>query len=119
MEHHTAKCSGKESGYKPIMIFNYNHMKGGVNSIDQMVAHLSSQRGTRCWPLSFFMCLLDIAALNAYVVWLECNGIKPTRASFLQTLSLAMVKDYAANRAQNLHGNLVLMNSLVVCQAGS
>ena len=45
-EHNVAKCSNKEKKFKPEMILDYNATKGGIDSVDQMVNHFTSVRGT-------------------------------------------------------------------------
>ncbi|XP_028825897.1 piggyBac transposable element-derived protein 4-like [Denticeps clupeoides] len=43
--------------------------------MDQMIAMYSCRRKTRRWPLVVFFNMLDISALNAYIVW---TAIDPT-----------------------------------------
>jgi len=114
-EHHDKTCAGKKDDYKPQMILDYNKTKGGVDSVDQMVAHFSSKRSTRRWPVAYFMTLLDIGGLNAYVVYSESQKAKPKRSDFLESLCLELVKEYAQNcRPETLHANNATMNNLVV-----
>src|SRR5687768_8913197 len=72
-EHNEPTCSSQESK-KPDVILHYNSTKGGVDSIDWMIQHYTCQRSTRHWPVAAFMNFLDIAAINAYVLFCESNG---------------------------------------------
>ena len=112
-EHHVAKCSGKEKDYKPDNILDYNSTNVGVSSVNQMVSHFTSQRCTWRWPLALFYTFLNLAALNAYVVYLECKKVKPDRSEFLQDLALELVQKYALQQPKTLHAELVVLNKLV------
>jgi hypothetical protein len=47
-------------------------MKAGVDTIDQMTRTYSCKRKTRRLPLVVFY-MLDISAINAYVIWKALN----------------------------------------------
>lgn len=40
-----------------------------MDAIDQMMRHYTTRIGTCRWPLGVFCNVLDIAALNAFVLW--------------------------------------------------
>lgn len=48
---------------------DYNHSKGGVDEIDKKYAIYSCSRKTRRWPQAIFYRLLDIAGVNAFVLY--------------------------------------------------
>ncbi len=50
------------------MILLYNKTKIGVDMMDQMVDDYISRRQTRRWPMRIFYNIIDIAALNAYII---------------------------------------------------
>lgn len=54
---------------KPEMIIDYNQTKGGVDVADQMLETYSCQRKTNRWPLKFFEYMIDVSALNGFVVY--------------------------------------------------
>jgi len=56
---------------KPEVIMNYNSTKGGVDSFDQMTHNMNCSRKTKRWPLCFFYNMLNIANVNAYVIYLH------------------------------------------------
>ena len=59
---------------KPAMILEYNATKGGVDTSDQMLRLYSTKRMTRRWPVAIFNNMLDVSALNAYIIWILLNS---------------------------------------------
>ena len=51
---------------KPEVMF-YNETKGGVDTIDQLIGTYTCRMVTRLFPVAVLM-LLDVAALNAWVI---------------------------------------------------
>ena len=66
-----AKSPGPEK--KPEVITYYNATKGGVDTMDQMVRWFTTKRKTRRWPMVIFYNMLDISALNTFIVWMSLN----------------------------------------------
>ncbi|KAJ8894289.1 hypothetical protein PR048_006904 [Dryococelus australis] len=65
---------------KPEIIQHYNVTKGGVD-LGDMSSEYSCVRMTIRWPLRLFMEIIDIAALNTYILWRKKttrNGAKIT-----------------------------------------
>ena len=54
---------------KPQLILKYNRLKGGVDSVDQMLRHYTTKVASRRWSLAVFCNVIDIASLNAFVLW--------------------------------------------------
>ena len=54
---------------KPLIILDYNHTKGSVDVIDQCVHNYTCSRQTRRWPNKIFFNIIDIAALNSFLIW--------------------------------------------------
>lgn len=92
-----------EEKKKPSIITYYNSSKGGVDVADAMCAEYSVARGTRRWPLTMFFAAMNIAALNAYIVFKTKNQ-STTRRSFLKDLGKQMIQPFLITRAQQ--GNL-------------
>ena len=72
--------------------------------MDQMVKTYTSKRMTRRWPMVLFYNLLDVSALNAFIIWIYLNsnwmnGILYKRRIFLTELGKQLVRDNAARRA--------------------
>ena len=83
--HRTVKIS--EEGKKlPESVKYYNETKYGVDVIDQMARIYSTKVSSRRWPLQMFYNVLDLAGINAYVVYKEVTGKKISRREFLLKL---------------------------------
>jgi hypothetical protein len=54
---------------KPEMIHFYNEIKFGVDTIDQMCSNMNCCRKTRRWPVCVFYDLINIAAINSFVIY--------------------------------------------------
>jgi len=66
-EHDTAEVDNSEKA-KLTIVFDYNASKVGVDTMDQMVRTYTSKRMTRRWPIVLFYNLLDVSALNAFII---------------------------------------------------
>uniref|UniRef100_A0A669EQF1 PiggyBac transposable element-derived protein domain-containing protein n=1 Tax=Oreochromis niloticus TaxID=8128 RepID=A0A669EQF1_ORENI len=72
---------------KPNTITDYNHMKCGVDVLDQMARMYSVRSATRRWPVAVFYNMLDLAAVNAYILYKACTGWTGKRRLFLRLLA--------------------------------
>ena len=73
---------------KPVMVTDYNKTKGGVDNMGKMLGEYSCKRRTNRWLLAFFYNILDVAALAAFIIYMENNPHLKTstnrRRKFLQ-----------------------------------
>lgn len=53
---------------KPQIIIDYNKTKSGVDTMDKLVQTYTVKRQTRRWPVAIFYDMIDISALNAYII---------------------------------------------------
>lgn len=94
---------GKNTG-KPEIIECYNMTKGAVDTFDQMCGHMNTSRKTKRWPLCIFYGMLNIAGINAYVLYCYNNikiGKKPiTRREFLMELHKSLIEPWLRQRIQ-------------------
>ena len=67
--HHDTHCQPNVKKTPDVVAF-CSKTKGGVDCADQIIESYSTKFATRRWPVVAFCNLLDIAALNAYVL---CN----------------------------------------------
>ncbi|XP_031760244.1 piggyBac transposable element-derived protein 3-like [Xenopus tropicalis] len=72
---------------KPNTITDYNHMKCGVDVLDQMARMYSVRAATRRWPVAVYYNMLDLAAVNAYILYKACTGWTGKRRLFLSLLA--------------------------------
>lgn len=66
--HHKAVIGEKA---KPEIIHYYNTSKGGVDVLDYMCASYNTSRKTQRWPCCMFFGLLNIASINAFILYNE------------------------------------------------
>ena len=59
---------------KPMIVVFYNSTKSGVDIVDRMVRTYSCKRMTRRWPVTLFYNMIDVRAVNAFIIWLALNG---------------------------------------------
>ncbi|KAL4112044.1 hypothetical protein QTP88_015892 [Uroleucon formosanum] len=87
---------------KPEVIHFYNSTKGGVDTVDQMCGNYSVSRRTRRWPLSIFFQLLNIAGINANILYNNTQIEKKhkNRRSFLKSLSMNLMNNHLSERSQ-------------------
>ncbi|KAF3853838.1 hypothetical protein F7725_014526 [Dissostichus mawsoni] len=68
---------------KPEAVDYYNHSKVGVDVLDQMARQYSVKGGTRRWPVAVFYNVLDLAAINAWVLYQSCMSQNIPRRDFV------------------------------------
>ncbi|PSN57460.1 hypothetical protein C0J52_08041 [Blattella germanica] len=80
---------------KPEIIEFYNKTKGGVDTMDQLCNTYSCSRKTRRWPLCVFYGLMNIAGVNAAVIYNTNMAVKGReiipRKTFLLRLGRELV----------------------------
>ncbi|XP_050293794.1 uncharacterized protein LOC126734284 [Anthonomus grandis grandis] len=92
--HHDAKIN-IETGEKakPEIITFYNSTKSGVDTVDQLCATYNTSRNSRRWPLTIFFRLLDVAGINARIIYYFNAKENIKRRVFLKKLGLALISD--------------------------
>lgn len=87
---------------KPIIILDYNKTKGGVDTVDKMVATYSVSRITRRWPMVIFYHMINIAGINSQILYsLSKRGEAPKyRRIFLKNLALQLSNEHMKKRTQ-------------------
>lgn len=95
--------SNKETA-KPDIILYYNKTKSGVDNMDKLLAEYTVKRRTNRWPLALFFNIIDIAALAAYIIYMEHNPqfvSSDRRRKFLKSLSLQLCAQNIEERSKN------------------
>jgi hypothetical protein len=49
---------------------HYNATKSGDDVLDKLVREYTCKKSTRRWPLKLFLKLIDVACVNAFVLWM-------------------------------------------------
>ena len=92
----TISNTGKK---KPKTITYYNQTKFGVDIIDQMARKYSTRASSRRWPVHTFYNILDLAGLNAWIIYKSVTGIKISRRKYLQNLCEELSRPYSTERS--------------------
>lgn len=102
--HHDSTID-KETGVaqKPEIITFYNSTKSGVDIVDQLCATYSVSRNTNRWPMVIFYTILNVAAINAHVIYKgNLNDDLEKRRHILQSLAVEMTKQHIRRRSEIL-----------------
>ena len=67
----------------PETVTFHNKTKCGVNIAGQMLRQYTVKTGTRLWPVAVFYNLLDLACINAYVLYKKKTGRAISRKNFM------------------------------------
>lgn len=98
---HRSDDIDEESGaeMKPEMLVYYNKTKGGVDTLDKLKATYNVGRKTNRWPLALFFAMMNIAAVNAFIVYVANSQENLNRRDFLKLLSKELCIDLLKQRA--------------------
>ncbi len=88
--HSQPTIESSDTKRRPVSILDYNKQKGGVDTADQMLRGYSTKSPCRRWPMSAFFNLLDIVALNSYVICKDLEINTNDRYNFLLSLGEAL-----------------------------
>lgn len=84
--HQSATISENDPKRKPEPILFYNSTKGGVDTADEMLRGYSTKAASRRWPLAVFFNLIDIVALNTFIICSDSGITQKSRREFLISL---------------------------------
>ncbi|KAK2580001.1 hypothetical protein KPH14_010766 [Odynerus spinipes] len=85
----------------PDSIQFYNKTKFGVDMTDQMARKYTVKSSSRRWHLQIFFNILDLAAINAWILYKEVTGIQIERKQFLFQLAEQFSADYTTEREKH------------------
>ncbi|XP_071056419.1 piggyBac transposable element-derived protein 4-like [Onthophagus taurus] len=89
---------------KPEVVSFYNMTKGGVDVVDRMITAYNPVRNTRRWPMVIFYGLMNVAAINAFIIYKANNPdgeFSKSRRMFLKNLGTSLLKENMRQRAVN------------------
>ena len=84
--HYSADVDKSNEKKKPEMILFYNANKIGVNCFDQMARLYTTRSASRRWPVAIWGNILDIAAINSYVLYKRVTRNRIIRRQFILML---------------------------------
>ena len=85
-----------ETGLKqlPETVAYYNSTKFSVDLTEQMAKKYSVKCGSHRWSFQVFCNILDLAAINAWIIYKETTGDSITRKAFLFQLAKEPADEY-------------------------
>ena len=87
---------GESEKNKPEAVQFQNKIKCGVNGADQMVRQYSFKAGGCRWPVAVFYNILDLAGINAFVLYKKRTADKVSCSGLLQNyVKTILLKDQA------------------------
>ena len=95
---HNAPSTDNTEKKKPLVIHFYNKNKVGVDGFDQMARQYTTHSASRRWPLAVWTKVLDIASLNAWIIFRKTTGSKVSRRDFILDLIEGLKQNYVAQR---------------------
>ena len=84
--HSSADVDASNEKKMPEMILIYNANKVGVDCFDQMARLYTTRSAGRKWPVAVWGNILDIAAINSYVLYKKITSNRITLRQFILIL---------------------------------
>lgn len=79
----------------PETVHFYNSTKYGVDVVDQMARKYTVKSASRRWPIHVLFNILDLAAINAWILYKEVTGERIKRRDFILRLCEELRENYA------------------------
>ena len=95
---------GREEVRKPVMVEEYNKYMGGVDKSDQLLSYYGfSHRTVKWWRRAFFH-LIDLAVVNAYILYCDAphSGRRFTHEQFRIELAKGLLMSVAVNTVEDM-----------------
>ena len=115
VRNHTNAIDNTQESKKPLLIYDYNKSKGGVDRLDECVETFSVRRKTTRWPLLLFFNLIDVACYNSFVIMTKSQP-SLQRKAYMKALSFQLGETYANSvrlKRSGLHSHIVTAARLV------
>jgi hypothetical protein len=88
---HSSPTTDNTGKKKPAVIHFYNENKIGVDVVDQMTRLYTTKCASRRWPVAVWHNILDIAAINAWVIYREATKNNLSRKLFILQLMQELI----------------------------
>ena len=91
---HQTVSIGETQKKIPESVNYYDSTRQGVEALDKMVNAYSTKTGSSYWAIHVFYNILDLAGINASILYKEITGLKINRRDFLLQLSEELIKNF-------------------------
>lgn len=100
----------------PRIVEEYNAARGALDAVEQTCTTYSVSKVTKRWPLAAFFALLDIAGLNAQILYntSQIKIMQKCRRGFLKNLALALLKPHLQVSITNKYLVLIFNNIMYI-----
>ncbi|CAK1595330.1 unnamed protein product [Parnassius mnemosyne] len=88
---------------KPEMITFYNSTKAGVDVVDELSSSYNVSRNSKRWPMTLFYGVLNMAAINACIIYRANKNVTIKRTEFIRNLGLSMIYEHLHSRKSKKH----------------
>ncbi|CAB3221039.1 unnamed protein product [Arctia plantaginis] len=95
---------------KPEMGTFYNSTKAGVDVVDEMSVNYDVSRNSKRWPMTVFYAILNIAAINANIIYRANRNLNTKRTEF--NLGLSLVYEHLRQRKDKTNIPLYIRNRI-------
>ncbi|CAK6973186.1 piggyBac transposable element-derived protein 4-like [Scomber scombrus] len=109
---HQSVSIGSDPKKKPETVSFYNSTKFGVDVLDEMARLYSVKGATRRWPVAVFYNLLDMAAINAHILYQKCLSSNVARRAFILQLAKELRAEHICAKAGPAVALLTLNNTI-------
>ena len=82
----------------PETVSSYNETKYGVDILDQMAKKYTCRIGTQRWPIHSFQNTLDLAAINAWILYKEVTNENISCRNFIRELAEELAEPQVEKR---------------------
>jgi hypothetical protein len=108
---------------KPNTVAFYNQTKCGVDILDAMARKYTVKPASRRWPVHVFCNILDMAAINAWILFCQVTHVKISRRQFLQRLVEELAEPLKKKRTPAIirspnEASTATSSRRVACRAG-
>ena len=109
---HSTLDIGDDRKSKPETVNFYNSTKFGVDVVDQMARKYTVNAASRRWPMQFFYNILDLAAINAHILYKLVTGSKISRRRYLLRLFEELRSRFVEEGKVNSHESSITNSSM-------
>lgn len=99
---HSNVTIGNDAKKLPESISYYNATKFGVDVLDQMTRKYTVKAASRRWPVQVFYNILDLAAINSWVLYKEVTKTNISRKEYIQQLVEELREKYIFHRQKKI-----------------
>ncbi|XP_049816417.1 uncharacterized protein LOC126263368 [Schistocerca nitens] len=84
---------------KPEIITFYSHTKGGIDTVDKHFGSFNVAVNTNQWPLMVFFSMVNVAAINSFIIWDGNTSNNFKRRKYIKYLSNELVQQHVTRRS--------------------